>query len=150
MNTSQSNNTSSDRTILTESQLFQRFLDAPVRIGAWSTLINQQRPSEMTAEEAMFYQHIACCESACLDYELPEQIIQDLRESDNPHEELFNAICELEAITEGLKMLRREFEPVMQAASTETEQEDDCGDTYSASHDYSRFILPTITHKEAA
>ena len=118
MNTLQSNNTSSDRTILTESQLFQRFLDAPVGIGSGSTLINQQRPSEMTAEEAMIYQHIACCESACLDYDLPEQIIKDLRECDNPHEEIFNAICELEALTAGLQMLRREFEPVMRAAST--------------------------------
>jgi hypothetical protein len=150
MNTPKSYNTRNDRATLTESELFQRFLDAPIRIGSGSTLIKSFGPSELTAHDLFYYHCISFCDSVCFDDELPTHVIEVLRGCDDPLMEIDNAIAELEALISGIQMLKREFEPVIKATRTESPEEDASDEEYSEWYENPCYVLPVIEQEVAA
>ena len=62
------NTTAPAAATVTEAELFQRFLDAPMRIGPASTLLVQQEEGDFTAEQCVYQYHIAYCKSPCLEF----------------------------------------------------------------------------------
>ncbi|WP_148043670.1 hypothetical protein [Paracoccus methylarcula] len=137
---------------LTEQQLFNRFLDAPIRTGTRSTLVDSLVSHE-NAEWHFF--GFAGCESCCLDAEMPERIIEELRECDDPAYEIGVAIGDLEGFLEALRVLKEEFASVAEATRVpepeETGDEEIDDQAYNDWVENPRFILPaTPDRREAA
>ncbi|OWU84472.1 hypothetical protein ATO6_12325 [Oceanicola sp. 22II-s10i] len=90
--------TRSDTATLTERELFQRFLDAPVRTGTVSHLV-APAISDETAEYKFFGYHGF---DSVLPDELGDQIIGELRRCDDPGYELETLVIDVECILEHL------------------------------------------------
>ena len=93
-------------TLLTESELFGRLLDAPVRERAALSLLTQPGVSEYSLTDTLF----GIFESICFDdWDLPKNFIASLRESEDPADQLDMAIFDIECFLKGLSQLQCEF-----------------------------------------
>lgn len=88
---------------VTEAALFGLMLDAPVR-GPLSSL-NPSREFSNSMRDRLY----GYFESACLDEEIPEQVIDALSKCEDPSLELETAIAELQWLVHALTTLQREF-----------------------------------------
>lgn len=93
--------------VLTEVELFHRFMDAPIRYGAASTLIAPPEAREQTIQEDCLESFYPT--SNCFNYDLSEQIIEALRASEDPVGNLGSAISDLDDLVSNLRELRAEF-----------------------------------------
>lgn len=132
---------------LSQSELFQRFLDAPFLHSGMSGLLQPSfsRTSTMVDHFLGFQE----CESNCLDSDLAEQMIDDLRGCDEPLQELDNAVGDLENLLRGVRMLKREFGILCGHIRTEEPDEDSPTEVYNDWEVNPRYILPVIEQKEA-
>lgn len=93
---------------MTESELFGRFLDAPLRSDIRSELIRPS-PSEGSAEQQFLRDYYAGYESVSIDYDFPERLLNEVHNHPLPSFELGAVIADLKAMLNGLQMLEREF-----------------------------------------
>lgn len=107
---------------LTQKELFQRFLDAKVRIVPRSTLIPTPYSSDRTMSEH-FLDHIGCV-SVCFPHGSVDQMINALRECDDPMSELLYVLDDLEGFLFATHMLSREFSDLRGATPTEQPNKD--------------------------
>jgi hypothetical protein len=132
---------------LTQQELFGRFLDAPLQIRSASALLGQREevdlPTALTAEQC-FYDYIACCVSLCVEQELPQNILEALREADNPYYSLETAIEEFDALIRGLATLRIEFERLMGATHIGPPEDDAPESEFEEWAANPRYVLPVI------
>ena len=102
-------------TFLTESELFACLLDAPVRTASSLSELNQSSISEHSLTDSFF----GFFESSCFDeFELPKITIENLRDVEDPADELDMAINDIEYFLEGLQKLKEEFARLMKSART--------------------------------
>jgi hypothetical protein len=141
--------TTPEAATLSQSELFTRFLEAKLRVNAMqSTLIEDPAPPAATAEEWFLSWH--GCESACLAYDFPDQILDDLRVCDEPEWELERAVDDLERLLDGIKFLHREFRAVCEQTRTEPPDDDAPEDAHREWEQNPGYVLPVIAQKEAA
>ena len=88
---------------LTEAELFQRMLDASVHRALSS--LSQSQDGTRTMQELLGGYLIA----VCFECDMPDKVMDALRECDDPASELEIAISDLEWLMDVLKTLRREF-----------------------------------------
>ena len=126
---------------LTQKELFQRFLDAPFyESGTISILGAAPRISERTMQERYFFYY--GLEAICLPDELPEQMIEELRECDDPAYEMHCAIGDLECLVRDLKVLEREFSSLAEVTRVNEPDEDATAEEFREWEDNPRYELP--------
>lgn len=123
---------------ITASELMQRLLDAPVREKTVQSSLINFRETEASMQQYLF----GGFQSECFpDFDLSDQVLEALRECDDPELELDLAIGDLEQLLEGLRTVQREFSHLCEECRT------DCPDDASDEvfHEWSsnpRYILP--------
>lgn len=126
---------------LTQKELFQCFLDAPFYEGGTISILGAApRISEETMQERNFFYY--GLEAVCLPDELPEQMIEELRECDDPAYEMCCAIGDLECLVRDLKVLEREFSSLVEAMRTDEPDEEATYEEVREWEDYPRYVLP--------
>ncbi|MDM8166999.1 MAG: hypothetical protein QUV18_13700 [Roseovarius sp.] len=96
---------------MTEKELFERFLDAPLRAGPTSTLFEGKEVGETPGEilgEPIY-------DADCIPEDMGICMLDRLSESDDPAGDMEFAIDELCALVERLKIISREFNSLWDA-----------------------------------
>lgn len=137
---------------LSQSELFQRYLDARVRVNATnSTLIDD--PGEMfdTTARDWFLQY-AFGESFPSDY--AAELLEQIEVYEYPLFELERITSDLSDLLEALNALKKDFDLLADATRTkqpkETDDQKADAAAYSEWEENPRYVLPVIEQKEAA
>lgn len=127
---------------LTAKQLFNRFVDAPLRNVPRSTLV-PSKPDDYGAWEGYVGFHYGV-----LSEEIPDEIREAVCESDDPASELTMFITDLEALTEGLKLMFCEYLDLCETTEVDEPSEDSTKGEWNGEP---RYILPEMeSGKEVA
>ncbi|WP_170402370.1 hypothetical protein [Ruegeria arenilitoris] len=133
--------TSTNGATLTEQELFRRFLDAPVfQHSHKSTLVNNNAVSDETMRDHLF--GLSLCTCAGIPEDLLDQIVDDLRDSDYPLEELREVIDNLMGILKDMQKLEDEFSSVAALTRTQEPDEDASDEVFRAWEDHPLYVLP--------
>jgi len=129
--------TSSDTT-LSESELFNRFLDARYRAEGHSEL-----SSSIVSEDTMMERHLSYYgfDTACLPDELADDITEVLRTCDDPLYELGQAVAALKNLVLNLQIVQSSFEALAAEARTAPPSEDASDEEYRMWEDNPRYAL---------
>jgi len=116
-----SNTNVSTFTTLSESELFNRFLDAPYRCEGLSALSKATDSEDTMLERYLSYYGF---DSVCLAHDLADDITAELRNCDDPRYELNQVIDGLESMAQNLRILRSSFEQLAKETRTPEPGED--------------------------
>lgn len=134
---------------LSQSELFQRFLEAKLRVKSMSsTLIKEPELPAATAEEWFLDWHGT--ESCCFDDDFAERVLDELRVSDEPDYQLERLVDDLANLLDGARMMHREFRALCDQARTEPPEDDAPIEAFRDWDSNPRYVLPVIEQKEAA
>ena len=126
---------------LSEKELFAQFLDAPIRVGAASTLLAPKEGEYITRDHFFLFHGF---DAVCIPDELADQILEELEASDEPAYDLDYAISDLECLLNQMKVARREFDTLCEATRTEAPDEDATAEQHRDWNDNPRYVLPII------
>ncbi|WP_340242025.1 hypothetical protein [Sulfitobacter pontiacus] len=141
-----SNTNVSTFTTLSESELFNRFLDAPYREGGLTSLSANEK-SECTMLERYF--SYGGFDTECLPDDLPEFITDTLRNCDDPIIELDAVIGAFEAMARSLHLILNSFEELARETRTEAPSEDATDEEHRKWEENPRYVLAE-TERSAA
>lgn len=127
---------------LTQKELFQRFLDSPVRINktaSVSTLVpaSEADVSHWHAREHYFEWYAE--HSSCLPENIRESIINGLCDDDNPAWVIDSVIADLEGLAYGMNAMKEAFNELRNATITE---DTEVGVGAEPDVDDFRYVLP--------
>ncbi len=96
-----------------------------------------------------------CLSSIWTGHDIPETVLEQLKDTERPLEEIEEAIGDLESILAGLRVLQHEFRMLANATldqvpPEETGNEEADAAAYRTWENNPRFILPMTDQKEAA
>lgn len=133
---------------LSQSELFRRYLEAPVRVDATSsTLIaDPGRMFDTSARERFFLPAF----HEFLPNNFADSLLEEIASSDTPLFDMEMTVDALEVLLDTLKDMQADFARL--AEVTRTEQPDDNApeEIYNEWQDNPRYVLPVIAQKEAA
>ena len=139
-----SNTTSPTLKTLTEPELFQRYLDSDVRHGTSSSLVKGESPSlGLTAGERFMYEcvnHEAGEEGS----ELAEFLLDRLRVSDAPLNDMTEYLSKLSRLSFALQVMMNDYWALLRATNDEEEG------LFGGWDDDTRFQLPVTERNEVA
>ncbi len=122
---------------LTEKELFQCFLDAPIRIGSASTLI-APKAAETTARDQFRDLYLSAGLWPELnDSDLPSFLFEHLCEVDDPEYEMETLVGDMKDMLTVFEKLQSGFSELCNATRTELPD-----DVLQSSEDNVRYILP--------
>ena len=127
------------RATLTESELFARFLDAPLRFGSASSLV---APKEGEEDARHYYFSFYDLDAQCLPDELPDQIIEELECSETPCSDLGDAIFSLESMLDSMRSAYNAFAALCDDTLIESPDETSPGKVFSEWLRNPRYVLP--------
>lgn len=133
---------------LSQSELFQRYLDAPVRVDATnSTLVaDQGKMAETTARNWFLYEGFG--ESLPTDY--AEELLAQVEGDECPLFELQRITGDLSDLLAALNALKQDFCRLTYATRTEQPHDDEPDEVYRDWEENPRYVLPVIERKEVA
>ncbi|TGN68284.1 hypothetical protein E4L95_02000 [Paracoccus liaowanqingii] len=139
-----------DAATLTEAELFQRYLDTPVRVGATNSMLVED-PGTMhrtTAREKFAYDTSFPLLEPMME-ELPESLLSFIEENPDPIFLMDTYLVALESLVSALKTVKHDFTRV--AELTITPKADGAGETAYRGWDHDqRFVLPVDDSEKAA
>ncbi len=134
--------TSSDTTV-SESELFNRFLDAPYRTGGNSVLSSNNVSKVTVMERHLSYYGF---DTACLPEDLADNITETLRTCDDPLYELEQVVAALEDLTRNLQIVSRAFEKLARETRTAEPTEDCTDEEYRIWEENPSYVLAFQDH----
>lgn len=137
----------SNEATLSQSELFQRYLDAPLRASVTHSALITQVGSVVwpTAREAL----LCGAYPEALPDDLSEQILDVVAADEDPSDALQRCLYDLENQLDNLRALKRDFDLLVELTRTEAPEEG-APEAYDDWEMNPRYVLPMIEQKDAA
>lgn len=141
--------TAPEAATLTEQELFQRFLDAPMLVKNTASMLV---PNSFETHESVrdYFTGMLAFDTGCIDFEFAEAILDNLENDWEPEESIWATVEFLERAVLKLRKLGDDLHWLKERTRTEQPGEDAPDEVYMEWEDNPRFVLPVVDQQEEA